>query len=182
MEKLKEKFSVLKKLKVENDHLDLLNKSFDLRMKEKDFRDEFTPKSKISAYHNSKVLQAAWWKHSSLKPCEILIVSSREKYILEEALIFIAENKGVGLSRDNLFMLWSLYRKDLIPMRGVLNLLGIMAKDFLPKHVSFDKKKMCPYLEVTMADEWSNPDLNYAWWWADESINPQYKFAFMRPI
>lgn len=183
MEKLKEKFSIEKRLKVGSRELYLLNKPFEKRMEEKDFHDEFTEKSKISAYHHSKRVKAEWMRYSSLRPCEILIVSSNKEYLTEEALIFIAENKGIGLSRDNLFMMWSLYRKDLIPRKGVLNLLGLMPEDVLPKHKAWDEnKKMCPYLEVKIVDPWSNPDLNYAWWWVDEKLTPNYKFAFMRPI
>lgn len=153
--------------------LNLFNQQFELRKRE----DDFTFYS-ISSYHDPLQNESDWLVYSCLMPGEITFVSSDNKYSAEEALLFISKHNGIGLTRDNLFMIPALFPETL---KKYDSIIAPMGEEFLPSHLN--GPIICPMITVVNKDRVTRGGLNYDWWWFNkEEYEKKQSFVFFKPI
>ncbi|MEI7918937.1 MAG: hypothetical protein WCH65_01630 [bacterium] len=170
----------------------LLNQPFETFKKEKEEfvnTDEYACfwNSRISSYHNPLENEPNWFRYPNLYDLEIIIAGIDDqdtKLSAQEILNFTAQNNGFALSRDNLFMLWSVYRKELkayIEQRKQsFSIIAMAPTEMLPIHSN--GPKICPMLQITYDSErYCVNRVNYDWSWIDKSENMNIKnFAFFK--
>ena len=172
-----EKFKIVNSIELSGNKLYLLNQPFEKAVEDIDFKH-----GRLSSYHQKEQFKAEWFCYNSLVPGTIIFCESSSKYYTtNEALLFMSSNNGVGLTRDNLFMLPQLFIEKISPAINTTEIvLAIMGSQFLPKHLSYDDRRICPKLEIEK-DETSSLKIDYDWWWIDQKIDQNHKFAFMKP-
>ncbi len=172
-----EKFKIIKKIPVEGRNLHLLNQSFDQRRNEDDFGKTC---GRISSYHQHEQFKVTWPKYLLLPPVEIVIAITADEtdYSSYEALHFMGENNGFGLTRDNLFMAWTLFYEDLKDFSSITTISN--PKD-LPMHLSYEDRRICPTLVISQ-NENHQTYVDYDWNWCgkNESYSKYCAFAFFQ--
>ena len=167
-----EKFTTLKKISVSGRNLNLLNLPFQQRRREEDF-----VYGRMSSYHDPYNNEPDWFVYDALMQSEIVIIKSKESFTSIEAMSFMGLNNGIGLTRDNLFMLPSLFPKEI---EGCEEIIAPMGQEFLPCHNN--GPKILPKLDVITKNR-SSTEFGYDWWWCDNEQHQHKKcFAFLKPL
>lgn len=171
-----EKFKIVNSIELSGNKLYLLNQPFEKAEEDIDFKH-----GRISSYHQKDLFKAEWFCYNILVPGTIIICESSSPYTTDEALLFTSSNNGLGLTRDNLFMLPQLFMEKISPSKNTKEIiLAIMGSQFLPKHLSYNDRRICPMLEIEK-DEVGSLKMDYDWWWVDQEIDSNHKFAFIKP-
>lgn len=169
------------KIKIELDtkKLYLLNQPFRGLKKSEDFA-----RGRVSSYHDELENEPNWFRYWNLNgPLEVVVGESEEQLLQEEMLIFIAENNGFALSRDNLFALYSVFGKKLNDYvqknRKDVSIVAAAHEKFLPEHKN--ELKICPMIEIEYKG-FNNNSINYDWSWINDKRMPIKNFAFFRHV
>lgn len=169
-----EKFTIEEVLPVEGRNRYLLNQPFQQRRNEDDFDDSIR---RISSYHDPLSNEADWLVYTALPSCKAVFVRSARKYSCSEAILFMAEHNGIGMTRDNLFMLPTLFPQR--KWHSSNEVLAPMAAHLLPSHNS--GSKIVPRLGVSTKD--ISHTFHYDWWWYGKVQElPMQQFVFLQPI
>ena len=185
------KFKIVKEIPVDGKNLYLLNQSFNELQNQEDFRSAYP---RISSYHIYEQFKADWYRYPQLMRGDIVIVSLEnpdETFNQHEVLCFMGMYNGIALTRDNLFMMWTLFPEQLKNLRSII---AVMNPVYLPDHLDEYTenapfaRKICPVLEIKEDGESSGRfKLNYDWsWFETEFHGKPYRnncsFAFFRPL
>lgn len=163
----------------------------DLHLLNMDFyKMEFSEKvqGRHSSYHQEEEFKVNWARYLSLPIGEILICSSAERYSFDEAMSFMASKNGIGLTRDNLFAFVNLRLEQILIKRpsSCTKICAFMGEDFLPKHLSYKDRRICPSFEIDAQNpglpiSMNNKKVDYDWSWIDEEFSQNCRFAFFVP-
>lgn len=178
----------MKKFKIEcqfplsGKELYLLNRSFyDTEWSER------TIFGRLSSYHQKEQFKADWVRYPNLISGDFIICGSEEEYSFEEAMLFIACNNGIGLTRDNLFAGINLFKDQILSKIEIPSrIIALMGEDFLPEHLSYENRRICPLISLGKRNEEldtlvDNIEGDHDWWWIDEQFGAQDKFVFLKP-
>lgn len=160
-----------------------LNTPFDVLMKQKKEEYDHLFLCRNSSYHDPFANEPNWFKYKYLdNDLEIIIAEDDAHISTEEMLAFVAQHNGFALSRDNLFMLWEVYRQKLEEhirkTNEGLKIVAIAHKNLLPAHNN--GPKICPLLDIIYNKDDGIRGASYDWSWLDDSRTPIETFAFFR--
>lgn len=121
-----------------------MNKTFQQLLKEKqsDYADRLF-NGRVSSYHDPLENEADWFRYGSLDHQYEVVLAVPEQRDAprigkEEMALFASENNCIAVSRDNLFMLWQLWREPLTALLkepgAKLNIVGFAPINMLPRH------------------------------------------------
>lgn len=182
------KIEVIKRISVSPLNLHAINIPFEQLVQEKreGIRDNlFLGNYRLSGYHSPEDIrsQGIWkvYHFAKIGTVSIVIATASAEIKNMEMLNFIKNNYGFSLSRDNLFALWEVYRKELQELTNKENnLLAILApakEADLPEHNH--GRKIFPVLILQ-----NEEGPNYDWTWVDdireENKNNKIAFAFFQ--
>lgn len=168
-------FKIEETFRVEGRNLYLINQPFEMTKQ----MEEFHCRGGMSSYHDPMVNEPDWAVYRNLMfSGEVVLVSSDSKPSPQEVLLFMVMQNGIGLTRDNLFMLSFLFPK-IVEKYPHKEIIALMSPNFLPEHLN--GPKICPMFRCE-----GNPDYiigNYDWWWYDRdgTFPKEYLFAFFKP-
>lgn len=140
--------------------------------------------SRISSYHDPMSNEPEWFVYNKLEGVQIIIAGSDKTLSTNDMFGFMGANNGFSFSRDNLFMLWEIYRNEIskyiLAEKKNFSLVAIAPLELLPVHAN--GPKICPMLEIDYSVS-GNINLtapNYDWTWINDNRMEIKTFAFFR--
>lgn len=140
---------------------------------------------RVSSYHQRESNEADWKiNHDLPSDTKIIIAELPTGYSKNDILLFIAQNNGFGMSRNNLFAMEQMFREEIKKMveayENECTIFGFAPDDTLPTHddgrqiypmltVGYKKDKV-PFERVQQAD--------YDWCWMELDNPPPTHVAF----
>lgn len=159
----------------------MLNMPFEELKKDTNFRSR-----SVSSYHDkfNNETDTFWFTYKSLCGVDVIIAGAEEKITENEMLSFMVEQNGFAMSRDNLFMMYEIYKESIdqhiIKTKSALSIVAMAHHKFLPAHNN--GPLICPMLDLSYDKEhYKVRDPNHDWSWIDNSGRMEmYNFAFFR--
>lgn len=171
-------FKIEDTFEVKGKNLFLINQPFEMTKQ----MEEFHCRGGMSSYHDPMVNEPNWVVYRDfMSRGEVVLISSDSKPYPSEVLLFMAMQNGIGLTRDNLFMLSFIFPK-IVEKYSDKRIIALMSPNFLPEHLN--GPKICP---MFCCD--GNPVCiigDYDWWWYknenDGTLPKDHLFAFFKPL
>jgi hypothetical protein len=118
----------------------------DLYLLNRDYYETEISEKKIlgrnSTYHQREEFKADWLQYPSLPQGDFVICSSAENYLFDEALSFMGNKNGIGLTRNNLFAGINLKIDEILKKISLpIHIAAFMGEEFLPKHLSYENSR-----------------------------------------